>query len=81
MWIDRTSIPGKELFNADTEGCLPMKILIADSYDNGNTWSKLRKVQLPKDIGPPSLTNPIMKLPNGKLIMSCLLYTSPSPRD
>ena len=70
LWIDRTSIPGKELFNADTEGCLPMKILIADSYDNGNTWSKLRKVQLPKDIGPPSLTNPIMKLPNGKLIMS-----------
>ena len=46
-----------------------MKILIADSYDNGNTWSKLRKVQLPKDIGPPSLTTPIMKLPNGKLIL------------
>ena len=70
LWIDRSSIPGKELFNADTEGCLPMKILLADSYDNGNTWSKLRKVTLPKDIGPPSLTNPIMKLPNGKLIMS-----------
>ena len=88
-----------------------MKILLADSYDNGSTWSKLRKVNLPNEIGPPSLTNPIMKLPNGKLIMSiennkhyynqskwyqknvficsidngktwsCLLYTSPSPRD
>ena len=34
------------------------------------TFEKLRKIQLPNDIGPPSLTNPIMKLPNGKLIMS-----------
>ena len=70
LWIDRSTIPGKELFNAETEGCLPMKILLADSYDNGSTWSKLRKVNLPNEIGPPSLTNPIMKLPNGKLIMS-----------
>ena len=70
LWIDRSTIPGKELFNAETEGCLPMKILLADSYDKGSTWSKLRKVNLPNEIGPPSLTNPIMKLPNGKLIMS-----------
>ena len=55
LWIDRSSFPGKELFNANTEGCLPMKILLADSYDHGDTWSKLRKVQLPNDIGPPSL--------------------------
>ena len=47
-----------------------MKILIADSMIMGIRGQNLEKVQLPKDIGPPSLTNPIMKLPNGKLIMS-----------
>ena len=70
LWIDRSAYPGKELFNAETEGCLPMKVLLSDSYDQGKTWSNLRIVDMPKEIGPPSLTNPIMKLPDGKLLMS-----------
>ena len=70
LWIDRISYPGKELFNAKTEGCLPMKVLLSDSNDQGKTWSNLRPVNMPKEIGPPSLTNPIMKLPDGKLLMS-----------
>jgi hypothetical protein len=28
------------------------------------------QVEIPNEIGPPSLTNPIMKLPDGKLLMS-----------
>ena len=70
LWIDRTSFPGKELFNAETEGCLPMRVLLSDSFDHGRTWSSLRSVEIPNEIGPPSLTNPIMKLPDGKLLMS-----------
>ena len=70
LWVDRESYPGRPLFNPDTEGCLPMAILLSDSYDFGNTWTPLRKVSLPADIGQPSLTNPLIKLANGSLAMS-----------
>lgn len=70
MWIDRTTYPGQPLFNAETEGCLPMAILLADSQDNGRTWSNWRHVPMPEEIGPPSLTSPILKLADGRLAMS-----------
>ncbi len=70
MWVDRQTFPGKLLFNEETEGCLPMSILLSDSYDNGKTWTPLREIPMPKDIGPPSLTGPILKLKDGSLAMS-----------
>jgi len=70
MWVDRSTHPGKPLFNAETEGCLPMFILLADSYDQGVTWSPWRLVPMPEEIGPASLTNPLMKLADGGLAMS-----------
>ena len=70
MWIDRTSYPGQPLFNAETEGCLPMDILLAESSDAGKSWTAWRKVPMPAEIGPASLTNPILKLKNGSLAMS-----------
>jgi BNR/Asp-box repeat protein len=70
MWIDRTAHPGKPLFNPKTEGCLPMAILVANSRDQGHTWTPWRKVPMPEDIGPPSLTNPVLKLADGSLAMS-----------
>lgn len=70
MWVDRTSYPGQPLFNAETEGCLPMAILLANSADNGATWSPWRHVPMPDEIGPPSLTSPILKLADGRLAMS-----------
>jgi hypothetical protein len=70
MWADRTSHPGKPLFNSDTEGCLPMAILLAESVDEGQSWSPWRKLDLPDDIGPPSLTSPVRRLPDGKLFCS-----------
>ena len=70
MWIDRQAYPGKPLFNAQTEGCLPMAILLSDSSDGGQTWSAPRQVGMPEEIGPPSLTNPIIKLADGSLAMS-----------
>lgn len=70
MWVDRTSYPGKPLFNPETEGCLPMAILLADSTDGGATWSSWRRVAMPGEVGPPSLTSPILKLGDGRLAMS-----------
>lgn len=70
MWVDRESYPGKPLFNPETEGCLKMAILLSYSYDFGKTWTTWRKVSLPDEIGPPSLTNPLIKLSDGTLAMS-----------
>lgn len=70
MWVDRESYPGQPLFNEETEGALPIKILLADSFDNGECWSPWRVVPTGPEIGPPSLTNPILKLPSGRLAMS-----------
>ena len=70
MWIDRESYPNKPLFNPDTEGSLPKAILLSDSYDFGNTWTPLRKVEFSDEIGPPGLTNPVIKLTDGTLAMS-----------
>jgi hypothetical protein len=70
MWIDRTTYPGQPLFNAATEGCLPMSILLADSNDAGASWSPWRMVPMPEAIGPASLTSPILALPDGALALS-----------
>ena len=70
MWIDRSSHPGQPLFNAETEGCLPMAIMLANSRDNGATWSDWRLLDLPAELGPPSLTAPILLLADGRLAMS-----------
>ena len=70
MWIDRQTFPGKPLFNEETEGCLPIAILLADSADGGETWSPLRVVPIPASIGPPSLTSPVLKLADGTLALS-----------
>lgn len=70
MWIDRTSYGDAPLFNAETEGCLPMEILLAESPDNGQSWSAWRHIPLPAEIGPASLTSPILKLADGTLALS-----------
>ncbi|MEM7131048.1 MAG: sialidase family protein [Chloroflexota bacterium] len=70
MWIDRTTYPNAPLFNEDTEGCVPMSILLADSHDEGKTWSSWRLVPMPDEIGPASLTSPILKLADGSVAMS-----------
>jgi hypothetical protein len=70
MWVNREAFPGKPLFNAETEGCLPMGILVADSSDRGRTWSAWRVVAIPADIGPPSLTSPILRFADGSLAIS-----------
>jgi len=70
MWIDHETHPGQPLFNPETEGCLAMAIVLAESANGGRTWTPWRAVPMPDEIGPPSLTNPILKLPDGRLAMS-----------
>lgn len=70
MWIDRETHVGKPFFNPQTEGCLPMGIFLAVSFDRGETWSEWRYVDLPEELGPPSLTNPLIQLPDGTLVMN-----------
>ena len=70
LWIDREAFPGAPLFNPDTEGCLPMAILVADSADSGASWSPWREVPMPDDVGPPSLTTALLRLPSGRLALS-----------
>lgn len=70
LWIDREAYPGKPLFNDQTEGCLPMELLVADSHDQGQTWTPWRIVAVPDDVGPPSLTSPVLKMPSGRLAVS-----------
>jgi hypothetical protein len=70
LWVDQQSHPGKSLFNSETEGCLPMAVLLFESSDLGHTWSAPRALLVPEDIGPPSLTGPILKLADGSLAAS-----------
>jgi hypothetical protein len=70
LWVDRAAHPGRPLFNEATQGCLPMRIVLAESADLGRSWSAWRVVDTPEDIGPPSLTNPILDFPSGRLALS-----------
>lgn len=70
MWVDRSSHPGQPLFNPATEGCLPMAILLSASADDGASWSPWHSVPLPAELGPPSLTSPLLRLAGGALAMS-----------
>jgi hypothetical protein len=70
MWVDRQTYADLPLFNPETEGCLPMHILLADSADGGGSWSAWRRVALPADIGPASLTSPVLRLADGTLALS-----------
>jgi hypothetical protein len=70
LWVDREAYPGAPLFHPETEGCLPMAIVVADSGDLGRTWSPWRVVPMTPDVGPPSLTNPILRLTDGRLALS-----------
>ena len=70
LWVDREAHPGAPIFSPETEGCLPMRILLADSQDRGRTFTPWREVAMPDDVGPPSLTSPVRRLQSGRLLLS-----------
>ena len=69
-WVNREAFPDQPLFNPESEGCLPMDILVAESKDEGRSWTQWRRIPLPDDVGPASLTNPVLRLPSGRLAIS-----------
>jgi hypothetical protein len=70
LWVDREAYPGSPLFDPDTEGCLPMAILLSESVDGCRTWTPWRIVDLPDELGPPSLTSPLLRFHDGSLGLS-----------
>ena len=44
--------------------------MLAESADLGRSWSGWRAVETPEDIGPPSLTNPVLEFRSGRLALS-----------
>ncbi|MBL8177237.1 MAG: exo-alpha-sialidase [Bryobacterales bacterium] len=70
LWVNREAYPGAPLFHPGTEGCLPMKVLVADSFDAGLSFREWREVAVTEDVGPPSLTSPLLRLPDGRLVVS-----------
>lgn len=70
LWIDREAYPGQPLFNDQTEGCLPLTVVLSDSHDLGRTWTPWRVLPLPAELGPPSLTSPVLRLASGRLAVS-----------
>ena len=70
MWVDRESFPGSTLFHPETEGCLPMTVLWSESDDGGRNWSPWQVIPTPAELGPPSVTSPLMELAGGRLALS-----------
>ena len=70
MWVDRESFPGSTLFHPETEGCLPMTVLRSESDDGGRNWSPWQVIPTPAELGPPSVTSPLMELAGGRLALS-----------
>ncbi|MBX3437850.1 MAG: exo-alpha-sialidase [Planctomycetaceae bacterium] len=79
-WFDRSE-PERPLFDPDTEGILHSKQLLAESPDEGVTWSAWRELPLPGLTGCSS-TGPILQWPNGRIALAFESYKEfddPSP--
>lgn len=67
MWQDHSD-PTLPMFNPKTEGVLDLRLMIARSSDNGETWSDLQEIDQPFYKVPLAITGPILVLPNGEWI-------------
>jgi len=64
-WIDR-SIPDRPLFNPETEGILPTRILYCSSIDEGDSWDEWIEIPTPGLTGC-AITGPILTWPDGTI--------------
>ncbi|MCA9073971.1 MAG: exo-alpha-sialidase [Planctomycetaceae bacterium] len=79
-WFDRSD-PERPLFDPETEGILRSKQLIAESHDDGATWSDWRVLPW-SDLKGCSSTGPILQWPDGRIALafeSYKEYDDPSP--
>ncbi len=61
LWVDRTD-PSSPFFNPETEGLLPVKNLLYESRDEGESWSYLRPLDTSVFGGQPTKTGPILRV-------------------
>ncbi len=79
-WLDRSD-PDRPLFDPETEGILHTRQLLAESTDDGQTWSAWREVRVP-DLSGCSCTGPIQQWPDGRIALALESYKNfddPSP--
>ena len=64
-WVNRSD-PSLPLFNPETEGLLPTKILVCESFDEGESWSNWTEIQAGSLKGC-AVTGPILKWNDGRI--------------
>jgi len=80
LWVDRSD-PDAPFFHPETEGLLPVKMLLTESADGGYTWSEFREIDTSPFIQA-TPTGPIIPLPDGTLVAPFEVnkeYLDPSP--
>lgn len=80
VWVDRSN-PDLSFVNPTTAGVLPMRALLAESPDGGQTWGAFREVDLRPQVGC-AITGPVFALAGGVLALpyeSWKAYDDPSP--
>ncbi len=65
MWFDRSD-PELPMFNPDTEGLLPVRTLLAESSDGGQTWSAPWMFDATPYDGFDAVTAPMFEVPPGE---------------
>jgi hypothetical protein len=71
-WFDRSD-PDRPLFDSETQGILHSRQLLAESLDDGMTWSDWREVPTPGLSGC-SATGPIQQWPDGRIALAFESY-------
>lgn len=80
VWVDRSN-PDRSFVNPETAGVLPMRALLADSADGGDTWGPFRALDLRPQVAC-AVTGPVLELPGGGLALpyeSWKEYDDPAP--
>jgi hypothetical protein len=64
-WVDHSD-PSLAFFNEETEGLLDSRVFLAQSLDNGATWSAPALIDASPFNVPTPITGPVIVLPNGQ---------------
>ena len=70
LWVDRSTLPEVPFFNPKTEGVLPLAIVLSESADRGRCWSRWRFVSSPDQPELLAVTDPVLQLEDGTLLMT-----------
>jgi hypothetical protein len=73
-WFDRSD-PSRPLANPQTQGTLPSRIFVMDSFDDGQTWTHRREINL-KPFEGVGTTGAILKLHGGAVALPCEAWKS-----